>query len=169
MANKKKSTNRTPKQNPLIKAFLMLLKRTLVLIVVNIVLLVVINTIYGPVPQEKESEANIVPISTITRSVKEGSIDELNVNGETIVATHKDKTQSVAALEKDTTVYSVFKDAGIHLEESNVKVTVQDTAQPTTSNELPFLPTLLLIDYILGLGFVVLFFRSIILSYVKRF
>jgi cell division protease FtsH len=68
-----------------------------------------------------------VPVSDIISAVKKGQVKELDVTSTKLTAKLADKTLS-ADKEADSNVYTLFKDAGVSLDSSKVKVQVQDEA-----------------------------------------
>src|SRR3989344_5788163 len=68
-----------------------------------------------------------VPVSDIIGAVKKGDVKELTVTSNKLVAKLSDKTL-IADKEPDESVYSLFKNAGVALDPTKMKVQVQDEA-----------------------------------------
>jgi len=65
-----------------------------------------------------------VPISTVITDVKKGNVSQIEVTSGNVVVTEKNGNKIQANKEQTTDVYTLFKDAGVSLD--NTKVTVKD-------------------------------------------
>ena len=88
-----------------------------------------------------------VPLSTVISAVKNNQVSEINVTSDQLIVTEKNGTKVQADKEQTTDVYSLFKAAGVSLD--NTKVTVQDDSGITNWINIAsgVLPVLLMIVF----------------------
>jgi cell division protease FtsH len=88
-----------------------------------------------------------VPLSTVISAVKNNQVSQIDVTSNQLVVTEKNGTKVQADKEQTTDVYSLFKAAGVSLD--NTKVTVQDDSGITNWINIAsgVLPVLLMIVF----------------------
>lgn len=88
-----------------------------------------------------------VPLSTIIQDVKSGKVKELTVSDTQITATEKNSQIEQATKESGTSIYSIFKDAGVPLNQTKVTVNNESSLVNWVSIISNILPILLMIGF----------------------
>lgn len=118
------------------------------------VLLIILALFFFSAFTSPYEDIKTVPISTVINEVKAGKVSQIEVTSAKVVVTERNGTKLQADKEQSADVYTLFKDAGVSL--SNTNVTVKD--ETGVANWLNI--TSALLPVLLMIGFFYFIFRQ---------
>ncbi|HWY79197.1 MAG TPA: ATP-dependent zinc metalloprotease FtsH [Candidatus Sulfotelmatobacter sp.] len=88
-----------------------------------------------------------VPISTVINEVKSGKVSQIEVTASKVIVTEKNGSKIQADKEQNADVYTLFKDAGVSLSNTNVTVKDESSVANWINIASALLPVLLMIGF----------------------